>query len=492
MLSLASAGAATRNTETQKLVSDYSRKEPLRSGIFSVLAVRGSDTLAQYNRRVRMVPASNVKLITTGLALKQLGPGWRFTTTLAYSGTITEGTLNGDLYIIGGGDPTTGARTVCSDPSVKTFASWRALLDAAGIKNISGCIIGDPRFFKRPSHGMSWQAEDLGYNYGAGPAGLNFFQNAQQFRITPGAVGQHPNMDVIYPESPWMSYANYAVTGEAKSSNTIYYINSEYCPVGEFQGSFPSDRKSYKLEASNAFGAYTCAFYFYKYLIQGGMEVSGGYADISPEGNVRTDLLFSDLGTKAPEATSLKELGTSRSPKIRDIIKDTNFESNNFYAETLFNMLAVSIYGKADRELSCKAADELLGNMGLRTQDIQILDGSGLSRKDYVSAEFFVRFLRKMESSDVRDAYIASLPSPGSKSTLQNRMAKAPQEIKDRVKMKSGSMNGVLCFSGYILPADGNGTKTICFSILTNNVTGPSSKVAAIIDEILVSLAQEP
>ena len=172
MLSLAPAGAATRNTETQKLVSDYSRKEPLRSGIFSVLAVRGSDTLAQYNRRVRMVPASNVKLITTGLALKQLGPGWRFTTTLAYSGTITEGTLNGDLYIIGGGDPTTGARTVCSDPSVKTFASWRALLDAAGIKNISGCIIGDPRFFKRPSHGMSWQAEDLGYNYGAGPAGL--------------------------------------------------------------------------------------------------------------------------------------------------------------------------------------------------------------------------------------------------------------------------------------------------------------------------------
>ena len=58
--------------------------------------------------------------------------------------------------------------------------------------------------------------------------------------------------------------------------------------------------------------------------------------------------------------------------------------------------------------------------------------------------------------------------------------------------MKSGSMNGVLCYSGYILSADGNNSKTIYFSILTNNVSGPSSKVAGIIDEILISLALEP
>lgn len=487
------AAAATRNTGTQKLVSDYSRKEPLRSGIFGVLAVRGADTLAQYNRQVKMVPASNVKLITTGLALRQFGPDWRFTTTIAYRGNINDGILDGDLYIIGGGDPTTGAQTASSFPTEETFASWKALLDAAGIKGINGRIIGDPRYFKRPSYGMSWQAEDLGYSYGAGPSGLNFFLNAQQFTITPAEVGKHPNMDVLYPEVPWMSYINSAVTGEARSANTLYYTNSEYGPVGEFHGSFPADRKSYKLEASNSFGAYTCAYHFYKFLRQNGMDVSGGYADISPDGNVRTDLLFSNIGAKAADSKSLTVIGQASSPKLADIVKDTNFDSNNFYAETLFNMLAVNMYGSADRAMSEKAAEEMLIGMGLKPSgSCQLLDGSGLSRKDYVSAEFFVKFLRMMDSSAARDAYIGSLPSPGSKSTLKNRMKGAPEDVKERVRMKSGSMNGVLCMSGYILPADGNNSKTIYFSILTNNVTAPSSKVGAIIDEIILSLSQEP
>ena len=487
------AGAVTRNTATQKLVTEYSRKEPLRSGILGVLAVRGSDTLAQYNRRLKMVPASNVKLITTGLALKQLGPSWRFRTTLAYSGTVSDGVLDGDLYIIGGGDPTIGAQSACSDAADRTFEGWKKLLDAAGIKQVNGRIIGDPRFFKRPTHGMSWQAEDLGYNYGAGPAGLNFFQNSQFYLVKPSPVGEKPFIDIIYPEAPWMSYVNSAVTGEARSANTMYYLNSEYCPVGEFQGSFPADRKSYRLECSNPFGAYTCAYYFYKYLSNKGLSISGGYADISPHGNVRSDLLFSDIGPRALETTKLTVIGEASSPKLSAIVRDTNCDSNNFYAETLFNMLPASLYGKADRDRSEEAVYELLSEMGLRTKDAcQLLDGSGLSRKDYVSPDFFVRFLRKMDNSQVREAYLASLPSPGGKGTLQYRMPNADEELKARIKMKSGSMNGVMCFSGYILSADGNQSKTIYFSILTNNVTASNSAVAKILDEIIIALAQEP
>ena len=131
--------------------------------------------------------------------------------------------------------------------------------------------------------------------------------------------------------------------------------------------------------------------------------------------------------------------------------------------------------------------------MGLRTDGAcQLLDGSGLSRKDYVSPDFFVSFLRKMYLSPEREPYVESLPSPGSKSTLQNRLPKAPDDVKERIKMKSGSMNGVRSFSGYILPASGNDSKPIVFSIITNNVSGPTYKVAAIIDEIILSLAQEP
>ncbi|MBO6168653.1 MAG: D-alanyl-D-alanine carboxypeptidase [Bacteroidales bacterium] len=493
VLCCAPARSATRNTGTQKLVSEYSRKEPLRSGVFGMLAVRGSDTLAQYNRRVKMVPASNVKLITTGLALRQLGPDWRFSTSLAYSGKITDGVLEGDLYILGGGDPTTGSGSPCADLLPKTFGSWMTLLTEAGIKEIRGNIVGDARFFKRPSQGLSWQAEDLGYNYGAGPSGLNFFENAQRFCVTPSVEGKSPSVRPLYPDTPWMSYMNMAVTGPARSGNSIYYLNNEYAPVGEFQGSFPSDRKSYTLEGSNSFGAYTCAYYFYNYLCDNGIAVHGRYADVSPLGLVRTDLLFSDIGPAAAHAESLTPIGKKQSPTVAQIVRDTNYESDNFYAESLFNMLAVSLYGHADRELSERAVYQLLKDMGLRTDGAcQLLDGSGLSRKDYVSPDFFVSFLRKMYLSPEREPYVESLPSPGSKSTLQNRLPKAPDDVKERIKMKSGSMNGVRSFSGYILPASGNDSKPIVFSIITNNVSGPTYKVAAIIDEIILSLAQEP
>ena len=485
------AGAAGRTTATQKLVSEYARKEPLRSGILGVLAVRGADTLAQYNRGLKMVPASNVKLITTGLSLMRLGPSWRFGTTLAYSGNLNGGTLEGDLYIVGGGDPTLGAGSGCADTLGNSFAQWKALLDAVGIKTVTGRVIGDSRFFKRPSQGLSWQAEDLGYNYGAGPAGLNFFENSQTFKVLPGAQGEAPSITVMYPDTPWMNYVNSAVTGAAKTSNTLYYLNTEFGPFGEFQGSFPVDRKSYVLECSNAFGAYTCAYFFYNYLLNNGVMVKGGFGDISPLGNVRSDLLFSDVGVQAAAPETLVPLGAAKSPELKDIVKDTNFRSDNFYAETMFNMLSGSLYGNYDRDLSAKAEEELLGKMGLRTANAcNLVDGSGLSRKNYVTPEFFVRFLRKMYAGSVRDAYLASLPTPGSKSTLQNRLKGADSNLKARIKMKSGSMNGVLCFSGYILPADGKG-QPVVFSILTNNVSGPSSAVGKIIDEILLSLASE-
>ena len=454
--------------------------------------MRGADTLAQFNRVQKMVPASNVKLITTGLALTRLGAGWRFSTALAYSGTVDEGELDGDLYIVGGGDPTIGAGVGCADTLGKSFSEWKALLDGAGIKSVRGRVIGDSRFFSRPSQGMTWQVEDLGYNYGAGPSGLNIFENSQTFTVAPSAEGEAPVITPLYPDTPWMDYVNSAVTGEAGSGNTLYYLNTDLAPVGEFQGSFPVDRKESVLECSNAFGAYTCAYLFHNYLINNGVAVTGGYADISPSGNIRCDLALAGTAPAAAQ-DSLVCLGTVKSPELRAIAKDTNYFSDNFYAETLFNMLPSAVYGKADRRLSENAVKEILAGMGLRPGNAcSIIDGSGLSRKDYVSPEFFVRFLRKMYAGSVRSAYVASLPYPGSRSTLRYRMRKAPADVKSRIRMKSGSMNGVLCFSGYILPEAGSGKQPVVFSILTNNVSGPASAVSSILDEIILSLANEP
>lgn len=493
LLVSAVAAAGPRITTTQKLVNGYARQEPLRSAIFGVLAVRGSDTLAQYNKGLKMLPASNTKLITTGLALGKLGPDYRFKTTLAHTGQIVDGVLQGDLYIVGGGDPTIGSSTSCADTLGLTFSRWKAILDANGIKSVTGRIIGDPRFFKRPYIATGWEFDDLGYGYAAGPAGLNIFENMQVFSVKPGLEGEAPSITVKYPDTPWMSYVNSARTGVKGSGNTITYSVSRFGPYGEFYGSLPVDRKEYVHEGTNTFSAYTCAYFFYNYLISNDIIVNGGFGDISPSGNVRTDLLFSDVGSPAAAPGELKALGSAESPELWRIARDTNHISDNFYAETLFNMLSDSMFGSSDRDSSVIAEYALLKGMGLKTDgSCKLCDGSGLSRQNYVSPEFFVRFLKKMYAGPVRDYYLETLPSPGvEKSTMNNRLENEEASLKSRVKMKSGSMGGVLCFSGYILPADGDRSKTIVFSLLTNNVSAPSSEVGKILESIIVSLARE-
>ena len=489
-----SATAAIPPTKAQQTVEEVCSRPPLATSVVGVFAVRmDGDTLANYNSRVRLVPASNMKLITTGLALNNLGADFRFETKLGYSGEIRDGVLRGDLYIVGGGDPTTGSKSDCAEPVAATFASWQKLLAQAGISSIDGRIIADPRYFDTVTpEGMGWTYDDLGTNYGAGPVGLNFFENAQNFLITPGTEGSAPNISPRYPDTPWMSWSNHALTGKARTRNTVYYINSHLAPIGEFAGSFPSDRKGYTLECSNRFAPYTCAYYFYNFLKDRGIEAKGGYADISPSGYVRTAPGVLDEGEKARKTDELTVIGSTFSPRLALIARDTNCESDNFFAETLLKTLAVS-KGRSSQYDSCvAAAEDALSALGLNpASGCRIFDGSGLSRKNFVSASFFVNFLKKMLSSPASEAYIASLPHPGGKGTLEFKFPAADEGMRSRIRMKSGSMNGILCYSGYILSADGDPAHTVVFSVLTNNSVGSSWVITPPIDRIIEALAAE-
>ncbi len=494
LLSAWGATAGIPKTRTQEVVETAVSRPPLSSSAVGVFAMRmDGDTLASHNARVKFVPASNMKLITTGLALAGLGEDFRYETSLAYDGAIVDGVLKGDLYIIGGGDPTTGSKAQCAEPVDALFASWLKILRTAGISSIDGRLIGDPRYLSAVTpEGMGWTYDDLGTNYGAGPTGLNFFENAQNFTIKPGSSpGQKPDIQPRYPETPWMTFVNHATTGAARTRNTVYYINTHLSPCGEFAGSFPVDRKGYTLECSNRFGAYTCAYYFCKYLRVNGIPVSEGPADISPSGHVRRTPGMVEDGTAA-EPRSLAKLGSTRSAALKSIARETNCESDNFFAETLLKTLSVKRGGGADYDSCILAAESALSSLGLNPDSgCRIFDGSGLSRKNYVSPSFFVNFLTAMAGTDVSGAYLASLPQPGGKGTLEYKFHSAGAAFRSRIRMKSGSMNGILCYSGYILPPDGDLSHAVVFSILTNNCTASSWAVSPQIDKIIEALAAE-
>lgn len=494
LLICGSATAGIPPTEAQKVTETVSLREPVASGCIGVLAVTaGGDTLACLNPRKKLVPASNMKVFTTGLALRLLGEDYRFKTSLAYSGYIQDGVLEGDLYIVGGGDPTTGSDTDCATPLNLLLAQWRRIVQEAGIRRIHGCVIGDPRFFGfADQRGRNWGLEDMGTFFGIGPSGLNFFENKQNLSIAPGAtVGAKPFVSPRKPEAPWMRIRVTATTSGEKSANTLYYIPSEFGPFGEVRGHFPVDRKAHTLECSNIYGAYTCAYYFYKSLVSNGIPADG-YGDVSPLGLIRTDLTASDSGVKAPSASELTVIGSTESAPLSEIVEETNKESDNFYAETLFRMIGLSVRKSATDENCIASAESSLASMGLKVKgNCQYDDGCGLSRANYCSPAFFVAFLKTMMRSRGYDAFFDSLPVTGIDGTMKYRLSGSPDDLRHRVHAKTGSMNGVRCVCGYITPSDGVPEHTIVFSVMTNNVIGKSWAVNNQIDDILEALAKE-
>ena len=187
-------------SKTQRYVESVSRSEPLKSSVFGVLAVtEGGDTLAAWNSAQRMIPASTMKLITTGMAIHRLGPDYKYVTRIGYNGVVRDGVLEGDLYIVGGGDPTIASKDSIATSRAGLFGQWKSFLDKAGIKRVSGRVIGDGRYFDGPLEHDTWSYQDIGTAYGAGLNGLSFYENAQDFKVGAGSsVGSPVNVTPVF------------------------------------------------------------------------------------------------------------------------------------------------------------------------------------------------------------------------------------------------------------------------------------------------------
>lgn len=477
------------NASVQRKVEAIIESGVLCNSVVGVLAVRSNgDTLVRHNCRIRMVPASNMKVISTGIALRELGRDFRFETRFAYSGAVRDSVLKGDLYIIGGGDPSIGSDADCASVPWILVNDWANIVRNAGIKQIDGRIIGDPRIFG--GHGtenISWTMDDIGSDYGAGPNGLSYAENSMKLLITAGRKEGDPvKILMLGNEVPWMNITSTAITTAPNTGSDLYWVNTHFGPFGELRGHIAAG-SSRTIECSNRFGAYTCAYILYRYLNFKGIPVNG-YADITPQGIIREDLLYSDYGPAAPAVSSLKPIGSVKSAALSSMVRHTNGTSDNFFAETLMKMVSLHRCGSVQQDSCVSSIRNILKEMGLDTHGCRIVDGSGLSRKNYVSPEFFVDFLGVMEKDPV---FVSSLPVPGDQaSTLKSFMYGKPSSVRQRICCKSGSMNGIRCYVGYIESADGKPEKRIRFSIMTNNSIAGTAAVTREIEKILMEICQ--
>lgn len=465
----------------RKAVAEASSSQALKHSVTGILIMTASgDTVASVNPEKALLPASNMKTITTGAALHKLGGDYRFSTGLGYSGTITDGVLHGDLYIIGGADPTLASDDSIAEPLEDIFGQWEGMVSAAGIKKIDGYIIGDDRIFDSSMEEDTWLWNDIGTYYGSGTSGLSFYENRKDFTVYPAKnPGEQLKVEPGYPETPWMTYSFPCTAGEKGTGNRLYYYTSPFSAYGEMRGTYAIDRGIRTEEGSNKFPAYTCAWYFCRYL--------GNYGITCTEGPASSGGLFGCEAERLVGQDDLAKIGYTLSPKLSRIAFETNHESNNFFAETIFKTLGKAYAGDGSYEGGRKALRKILSQMGVQASGIKIQDGSGLSRQNYISPAFFCRFLTAMLDSPASGDFIMSLPSPGSDGTLAYVLSGTPFRDRLRMKIKSGSMDGTLCYCGYVFPAK-EGEDVLIFSIMTNNSTASSYKVRKKIEKILRSL----
>ena len=461
-------------TPLQKTVDSAAEREPLKGAVFGVMVQDLSGrVVAGREAGRRMVPASNLKLVTTGTALHALGADFRFETGIGYTGTVEDGTLHGDVYIIGGGDPTVGVSDSIAVKTDALFWRWKTLLKEAGIQRIDGRIIGDGRSYEGHLENTTWGYDDTGTYYGAGTSALSFYANAVDYGVSAGVEGAPVRVVQQYPETPWMHFSNHSVTGPAGSGNSLYlYTTGRAAKVEHF---------------ANKYGALTCAYYFWRNLRSTGWEVTGGYADIDRGGYIRgADFVAAE---KAGQPASI---GVSLSPPLSKIVRETNVRSDNFYAEAFFRQMGERASGIAVYDSCQVAVKEVLeglvaGPDGAKADlsGLWMVDGSGLSRQNLVSPSFMVTYLRSMTRSKAFDAFLASLPQPG-EGTLVSLLPKLTPARKARIRIKSGSMTGVLCYSGYVL--DEKGDPRYVFSLMVNGATTTTASIRSVLGSIIEAM----
>lgn len=423
-----------------------------------------NDTLWNYHSRQLLVPASVLKLVTTSTALEILSPKYQFHTRFCYSGDISDSTLNGNIIVFGGGDPTLGSSYFPGNSPDVVCSKVLAAIKAKGIKHIKGKILIDDTYFDNSGLPSARLWEDMGNYYGAAPKGLTYRDNTLAVYLSsPSTAGGKCKVVETIPQLPDITF-DCEVYASDSSRDSAYVYGVDGLNQWRIQGSIPVNQSRFLVKAALANPEYVFGNDLKNAFKKAGIQVDGG-VEIENIGSqvVVGELLFVD------------------SPPLQDIITTINVNSNNLFADHLFLTL-----GKSKNNHSGWDAGGLVvrdfWKKKLSTREAFVFkDGSGLSPNNTISAAALIDVLTAESKSPYFSNFYASLAIGGEKGTLKN-LWKEP-EVKGRIHGKSGSMFGVVSYAGYFY----NSQNELCaFAIIVNHAL-PSAKFVRGAIERLVS-----
>ncbi|WP_312075845.1 D-alanyl-D-alanine carboxypeptidase/D-alanyl-D-alanine-endopeptidase [Chryseobacterium sp.] len=406
------------------------------SNLSFYVADENGNLVYDYQGNKGLSTASTQKIFTAAAALESLGKNYTYKTTSSYSGTISGGNLNGNLFITSNGDPTLGSWRYEGFKPENFKKKFIEAVKKSGITKISGDLIIDDSYFDHQTIPGGWPWDDLGNYYGAGVWGVNWREN--QFDINMNG-DQMKSFSYPLADVKWLN--DVKVAG---SSDQSLIFTAPHSDVALINGTLPA--KAVTVSGSVPNPPLQLGFEVHNWLKESGIEISG---------KVITNSQLEIEGKKLLEAPKNNIIFTYESPTLDKIIYWFLRKSVNLYGENLIKTLGKEKKNDPSFKTGISYLKEYWKSKGINGNMINFADGSGLSPQNYVSAKAEVQALLYAKKQDWFNAYYEGFP------TQDNGL-----------KMKSGTMRDTKSFAGFHTSKAG---KNYVFSIIINNYQGSGS-----------------
>ena len=438
-----------------------------RSARWGVLIVdpERADTLYSHDAGKLLVPASNMKILTSAFALDALGPDFRYTTRFVARGTIRDSVLDGDLLVIGRGDPTVSDRM--AGDAMFPLRGFADSLRAHGVKRIRGHLVAEGNAFPDATAGFAWEWEDLETSSGAQIDELLFNEGVGELHVQGAARAGDPPIVTSTPAKAYPSIrvdARTTVRGSGRDSTAnLDVVKDTVAKVAVVVGTIPvGDTTTLEVTYNNPDEAYLAALR--EAFASRGISV--GDSAVAPA--ARTDTLFS-----------------AKSVPLSIILGAFLKPSQNQIGEMLLKTVALERTDTGTARVGRRLMGERLRAWGAASDGFNVWDGSGMSRRDLISPETIIHVLDAMRRGPNFQLYYDALPVAGFDGTLRTRMRGTRAEAN--VRGKTGTLGEVRSLSGFVTTASG---RQLLFSVLCNNYLVPTAYITRVQDSVAVRLAR--
>ncbi len=316
-------------------------------------------------------------------------------------------------------------------------------------------------------YGWAWDQESKWFSAPSGA--LSYNDNTVEIVVKSDTIENAARVTVI-PDTKYVVVINNVNLVSPDSLTQITVSRERGTNVITVSGSLKSSEEYRDFVTINNPTQYTMVV-FKEVLEKRGIKINGYSIDI-------------DDITLGLNYTKLNKLFTCKSEPLREILKELNKNSNNFYAEQLLKELGLKEMNYGTSENGVEVLEEVLGDMGINPDALNIVDGSGLSRLNLLTPRQMVTLLTHMSKNKYFVPFYNSFPIAGRDATLGKRMVGTRAE--NNIRAKTGFLEGVRSLSGYLRTGD---DELVAFSIICNNFNVPVKLTDNLQDLVCMRLA---